>query len=166
MVDAGILGPLDHVELLDGEIIEMSPEKSRHAASVDLAAEALRVAFGAGFTIRVQHPLALSESSEPEPDVAVVPGSPRDYVHGHPARALLVVEVSDTSLDYDRHRKAAAYAAAGIAEYWIVNLVEMQLEVHRRPSGGAYAERTVLDRTGQMQPSAAAVAVSVADLLP
>lgn len=79
IVEVGILGPGDRVELLEGEIVEISPEKSRHAAAVDLALEALRRVFGAGHTIRVQHPLALSDDSEPEPDIAVVVGSPRDY---------------------------------------------------------------------------------------
>ena len=121
LVSAGILGPGDRVELLEGEIIEISPEKSRHAAAVDLALDALRRRLGASHTIRVQHPLAVSETSEPKPDLAVVPGTPRDYVDRHPSSADLLVEVSD-SLEYDRTRKAGVYAGAAIPEYWIVNL--------------------------------------------
>ena len=167
MVDAGILGPGDRVELLEGEIVEMSPEKSRHTASVDLTADALRGAFGSGFTVRVQHPLALSEISEPEPDVAVVAGSPRDYAAAHPATALLVVEVADTSLDYDRRRKAIAYARAGIDEYWILNLIDLRLEVYRQPSESGYISHQVLGREAGVSPLAAPAAVlRVADLLP
>lgn len=167
MVDVGILGPSDRVELVEGEIVEMSPEKSRHAAAVDLALEALRRAFSAGVTVRVQHPLALSDESEPEPDLAVVVGTPRDYLGGHPATALLVVEVSDTSLEYDRRRKALVYAGAGIGEYWIVNLVDLRLEVHRQPSLSGYREHLVLGRNNTVSPLAAPGAlVQVADLLP
>ena len=167
MVEVGILGPDDRVELLAGEIVEMSPEKSRHAAAVDLALEAVRRVFGAGYTIRVQHPLALSEDSEPEPDIAVVVGSPRDYVQGHPASALLVIEVADSSLEYDRRRKAQVYSQAGIGEYWISNLVDMRLEVHRQPSPTGYLTQFALGREGVIAPLAApAATVAVEDLLP
>lgn len=166
MVETGILGPDDRVELLEGEILEMSPEKSRHAAAVDLAAEVLRAAFGPGRTVRVQHPIALGDASEPEPDLAVVEGSPRDYAHAHPTTAVLVVEVSDTSLDYDRRRKAAAYARSGIAEYWIVNLVENRLEVHREPTPNGYRGVTVLEVAARIKPQVATVEISVADLIP
>lgn len=167
LVSAGVLGPSDRVELLEGEIIEMTPEKSRHAAAVDLSVEALRSAFGSSFSIRVQHPLAVSEASEPEPDLAVVRGSARDYVDQHPKSAVLVVEVSDTSLEYDRTRKARVYAGAGIAEYWIVNIVAGILEVHRDPGESGYQSLQKL-RTGDLvSPLAAAGAsVAVADLLP
>jgi Uma2 family endonuclease len=167
MVETGILGPEDHVELLDGEIIEMSPEKSRHATAVDLALEALRAAFATGHTVRVQHPLALGEASEPEPDLAVVAGSPRDYAAGHPASALLVVEVADSSLEYDRKRKAHAYAGAGIEDYWIVNLTGACLEVYRSPSPDGYRSVATHSRDASITPLAAPDAVvRVADLLP
>ena len=167
MVEVGILGPGDRVELLEGEIVEMSPEKSRHAACVDLALEALRPAFASGYTIRVQHPLALSDESEPEPDLAVVVGSPRDYANAHPTSAALVVEVADSSLDYDRRRKSRVYARAGIPEYWIVNLVDMRVEVLRQPSAGSYLAEHVVAREGRVSPVAAPThSVLVSDLLP
>jgi Uma2 family endonuclease len=167
MVDAGILGPADRVELIDGEILTMSPEKSRHSAAVDLVADALRVAFAAGHSVRVQHPLALGQWSEPEPDVAVVVGTPRDYVDAHPASAVLVVEVADTSLLDDRGAKQRLYARAGIAEYWIVNLRDGELEVYRRPQGDAYAQTERLARESVVAPTAAPAArIAVADLLP
>jgi len=145
----------------------MSPEKSRHAAAVDLVQEALRCAFGSGFTVRAQHPLALSDTSEPEPDVAVVVGSPRDYTDEHPASAALVVEVSDTSLAYDRTRKLAVYARCGLPEYWILNLIEARLEVHRNPTGDSYGSSTVLDKDATVTPlGAPGAAVALSDLLP
>ncbi len=145
----------------------MSPEKSRHAAAVDLALEALRQAFGSSHTIRVRHPLAVSETSEPEPDLAVVPGTARDYVDHHPTSASLVVEVSDSSLEYDRTRKARIYAQAGIAEYWIVNLVDGALEVHRSPEPTGYGARSRHSKGDVVSPAGApGASVAVADLLP
>jgi Uma2 family endonuclease len=167
MVTAGILGPDDHVELVEGEIVELSPERSRHASGIDLAAEALRSAFGAGFLIRVQHPIALADDSEPEPDVAVVRGSARDYVDAHPTTAVLIVEVADTSLEYDRVRKATLYAAAGIPEYWISNLVEGTVVVHKDREGGRYRSVAVLKPGDTVAPRGApGRVVAVADLLP
>ncbi len=166
-MSAGVLGPSDRVELIEGEIIETSPEKSRLAAAVDLAVEALRRAFGGTHTIRVQHPLAVSDASEPEPDLAVVPGSARDYVDAHPTSAALVVEVSDSSLEYDRTRKARIYSVAGIGDYWIVNVVEGALEVHRDPTASGYRSISRLTAGETVSPVAApGASVAVADLLP
>lgn len=167
LVSAGIFGPSDRVELLEGEIIEMTPEKSRHAAAVDLSLEALRRVFSSSHSIRVQHPLAVSDTSEPEPDLAVVRGSVRDYVDQHPTSAVLVVEVSDTSLDYDRTRKARVYAQAGIAEYWVVNIVAGVLEVHRDPGEPGYRSVSALRAGEAVTPLAGdGTPVPVADLLP
>ncbi len=128
------------VELLDGEVIVMSPMGAGHAAAVTKVAHALFRAFGEGFSVRVQLPLALDPTTEPEPDVAVITGSPDDYLDEHPSTAVLIVEVADTSLAYDRTEKARVYARANISEYWIVNLLERQLEVYRKPQGERYAE--------------------------
>jgi Uma2 family endonuclease len=137
MIEAGVLTPDDHVELIDGEIVTATPQKSRHATAVSLAATALRRAFGEHVDVRTQLPLALDAASEPEPDVAVVAGSPRDYRDAHPSTALLVVEVSDTSLLFDRTTKANIYARAGIPDYWLLNLVDEVVEVHRNPQRSA-----------------------------
>ncbi len=134
MIDAGVFTTEDHVELINGEIVTMTPQKSRHATAVRLADDALRRAFGEGVDVRAQLPLALSIDSEPEPDVAVVTGSPRDYRDAHPTTALLVLEVSDATLSFDRTRKAAMYARAGLADYWLLNLVDQILEVRRFPA--------------------------------
>ena len=133
MIDAGVLTTQDRVELIDGEIVTTPPQKSRHATAVCLAETALRHAFGERVHVRSQLPLALDAASEPEPDVAVVAGSPRDYRDAHPSTALLIVEVADTSLEFDRTTKASLYARAGIPDYWLVNLVDARVEVHRNP---------------------------------
>jgi Uma2 family endonuclease len=112
--------------------------------------------------------------SEPEPDVAIIAGNVRDYVDAHPTTATLIVEVADTSLAYDRTIKASLYARAGVADYWIVNLIERQLEVYRRPTrdaaqpyGFGYAEMTVYTAAERVTPLALPLAsVAVADMLP
>ncbi len=141
MIEAGVLSTEDRVELVDGDIVAMTPQKSRHAAAVRLTQIALDRAFGDGVDVRTQLPLALDPDSEPEPDVAVVSGAPRDYIDEHPSTALLVVEVADSSLIFDRTVKAAVYARGGIADYWIVNLIDRLLEVHRAPERSGEAPR-------------------------
>jgi Uma2 family endonuclease len=161
------------VELIEGEISVMPRMVNPHAVAIGLAQEVLRSAFGAGYWIRNQLPLDLGPRSEPQSDFAVVPGEPRDYRH-HPRTALLVVEISDTSLSYDRVRKSELYARAVLADYWIVNLVDMQLEVFREPHQvarwprrSAYETITILKGSETVTPLAAANArIKVRDLLP
>ena len=163
----------ERVELLDGEIIDMPAPGNPHCVSTSLVEEVLRAAFGVGFWVRVQMPLDLGPASEPQPDVAVVPGKPRDY-QDHPTTALLVIEVSETSLSYDRSQKASLYARSNLTDYWIVNLFDRQLEVHRnpvpdssQPHGFRYAHVTVLSPGDAVSPLAVPAArVAVADLLP
>ena len=167
MVSGGVFHPEDKLELIDGEIYDVSPQSSRHATAIRLVEEALRRAFGSGFDVRVQLPAALDASSEPEPDVAVVEGGPRDYLDAHPDTALLIVEVSDTSLAFDRTTKQATYARNAIPEYWIVNLIDRQIEVHRQPQGEAYAQVTKLTTPGRLSPrSRPDHSMAVHDLLP
>ena len=133
LVSAGLFQPEERLELVGGEILKMSPQGSGHATAVTLIENTLRAVFGTNNTIRVQMPLALDPDSEPEPDIAVVLGSPRDYRDAHPTSAELIVEVADSTLAYDRERKAKLYAQAGIQEYWILNLLDRQLEIYRQP---------------------------------
>ena len=134
----------------------------------------MATAFGEGWHPRLQAPLALGEHSEPEPDIAVVAGVPRDYVAAHPSTAALVVEVADSSLRLDRRFKAALYARAGLREYWIVNLVDRTLEVYRNPRPAAdtaddwtYGSVEVLHPPAVVTPLAApAVQIIVSNLLP
>jgi Uma2 family endonuclease len=161
------------VELLDGEIFEMPFPKIPHVVSLDVTADALPSAFGNGYWISRQAPLDLTLTSEPIPDLFVVPGKPRDY-SAHPTTALLVVEISDTTLSHDRNRKASLYAAARIQDYWIVNLVDHQLEVYRvpapdpsQPYGWSYSQRTILLPGTTVSPLVLPQAqIAVADLLP
>jgi Uma2 family endonuclease len=144
LIERGFFQAGDAVELLGGDIIVAEPQGSRHFAAVRAVEEALRAVFGPGWEVRGQGPVALDEESEPEPDVAVVPGTYRDYAGAHPSRAALVVEVSEASLALDRHHKGSLYARAGLAEYWIVNLVDRVVEVYREPGrdpGAAFGWR-------------------------
>ena len=167
MVEAGVLGPEDRVELIEGEILTMSPQKSPHVKGVHRVFRCLSAAFGPGFWVRAQAPLAILADSEPEPDVAVVAGELDDHDDAHPSTALLVVEVADTSLAFDRLRKGRVYARAGIPEYWILNLNEAVLEVYREPRGESYAERIVLAAPDSIAPLARPeTSISVAELLP
>lgn len=167
MIDKGVFAPGDRVELLEGELLAMSPQKSEHATAVTLVGDALRAAFGAGVTVRLQLPLILDDASEPEPDIAIVPGGPRAYRDAHPDRALLVCEIADTTLHYDRGRKRAAYARADIPEYWILNLNDRVLEVYRQPCDQEYLEALQKNDTAQIAPLARPASfVNISDLLP
>jgi Uma2 family endonuclease len=174
LIDAGVLPPDEPVELMGGHLVVAEPQGSYHFATIRAVEEALRAAFGPGWDVRVQGPLALDDDSEPEPDVAVVPGSFRDYLAGHPSRPVLVVEVSEASLDVDRDQKAGLYARAGVADYWIVNLVEHVVEVHRGPAADPHAAfgwryQTIhrAERQGSVAPLAApGASVRVVDLIP
>jgi Uma2 family endonuclease len=140
MAEAGILTPHDRVELIDGEIITMSPIGNRHAACVTAANHAFTAAFRGRALVSVQNPLRLSNYTEPEPDIVLLKHR-KDFYSSQrvmAADALLVVEVSDTTLSYDRDRKLPRYAAAGIPEVWIENLEEDLLLVYRRPLGASY----------------------------
>ena len=165
MVDAGILGPDDKVELIEGEILVVSPENALHAAVIDGTLLVLQRVFGKGNYVRPAHPVALDDHSEPEPDLAVVPGSPNDYRSAHPATALLVVEVARTSRSFDRGRKQRLYARSGIPEYWVLDLVDDCLFVHRDPAPEGY--RTVLreERGATVTPLHARTGVAISELL-
>jgi len=161
------------VELVEGDIVEMSRLKPPHAISIELADSALRAAFGPGHRIRMQLPIDLGRRSQPEPDAIVLAGSPRDYAE-HPKSALLILEISDTTLRYDRVVKGHLYARASVADYWILNLVDRRLEVHRqaeqdpaRRGRWIYAQRTIFSAEGHIAPLAKPdVLIAVADLLP
>jgi len=123
-------------ELVEGEIVVLSPQKFTHAATTDRVADTLRSALAGGFWVRMQLPIVLTDLSEPEPDVSVVPGRREDY-SDHPRGASLVVEVSDTTVLFDRGKKLRMYAAAAIPEYWILDLQARAVEVRKRPVAGS-----------------------------
>lgn len=133
LVQAGVLGEDDRVQLIAGELVQMAPQGAPHATTISAVAEALHGLFGKESHVRVRLPLALGPDSEPEPDVAVVEGHWRDYRDQHPAQALLVVEVAESSGSFDRERKGPVYAAAGIPEYWVIDLAAAAVDVFRDP---------------------------------
>ena len=174
LAEAEILGPEDRIELLGGEMIVKEPQDSPHATAIQLVQRTLDRAFGPGWSVRPQLPIALAEDSEPEPDVCVVRGDPRDYRDAHPERPVLIVEVSLSRLGFDREHKGSLYARAGIADYWIVNLPDRRVEVYREPVtdgaatfGWRYGHSVTLGSDQRISPLAAPVAeIAVADLLP
>jgi Uma2 family endonuclease len=174
LIEKGVFLPDERLELLAGELVVREPQGTPHAVGITLVQEALRQAFGFDWIIRIQLPVALDDESEPEPDVAVVPGGPRDYLESHPARPVLVVEVAETSLVLDRTHKGSLYARAGLADYWILNLVDGVLEVYRQPApspsarfGWTYSEVRSLGATDVVSPLAAPeVRIPIAALLP
>jgi len=172
--DLGAFGFDTRLELIEGEIVRKMPQKEPHAWAIQAVNEALRSIFASGHSVRVQLPLVFGIYSKPEPDVAVVVGSFNDYKRKHPTTAVLVAEVSDSTLAQDRAAKAGLYARAGIEEYWIVNLPDSVLEVHRQPSamadqplGHHYRSIIRLTASDTVAPvSAPDSLISVADLLP
>jgi Uma2 family endonuclease len=162
------------VELIEGVIFEMTT-KPPHAISSDLTGSLLRLVFGVGWVVREMKPLDTGRRSLLEPDFYVVAGSIRDLMKTqHPTTAVLVVEISESTLKKDRTIKAHQYAQAGLPDYWIVNLVDRQLEVHRNPGPDSsrrgrfrYADVTTVPESGRMSPLAAPQSeIAVADLLP
>jgi Uma2 family endonuclease len=174
MIDLGVFQPGEALELLGGHLIVAEPQGAAHYTAVVKTARALQVAFGAAWYVRSQGPIGLDDESEPEPDVAVVPGTVEDYGRAHPSRAALIVEVAETSLAVDRQYKGSLYARAGVPDYWILNLVDRVLEVYREPLadsaaefGWRYTRSDTLGPTAGVTPLAASAAnVLVSQLLP
>lgn len=168
MGEAGIFPPDYRAELIDGEIIEMSPIGNRHAACVDALGEQLREKLGRSAIIRVQNPIRLDDHSEPLPDVAVLKRREDFYRDGHPTPddVLLVVEVSDTTLDYDCRTKVPLYARAGVPEVWIVNLTDERIETYADVTGGAYRQIGNAGRGDEVRARGVAnLCLSVAEVL-
>jgi len=174
LVELGVFESGERLELIDGLLVVREPQGSRHAAAIRRVLAALHRALGDAWQIDSQLPIALDDASEPEPDVAVVPRDPNAYRDAHPARAVLVVEIADSSYRIDRAYKANLYARAGIAEYWIVDLAHDTLEVHREPEASpaaTYGWRYRSVETLRSPATAAPLiapdrAIPVADLLP
>jgi len=174
LVDRGIFEPGDRIELIDGLLLVSEPQSSFHYTAIQLVERVLSRAFGDGWTVRTQAPIALDDASEPEPDVAVVRGEIRDYATSHPADPVLVVEVAVSTLTFHREHNASLYARAGRTEYWIVNLVDRVLEVRREPApepsapyGWDYAVVDVLGQAERVSSlGASAIQIPVVDLLP
>ncbi|BAY60034.1 hypothetical protein NIES22_00910 [Calothrix brevissima NIES-22] len=154
MIEAGILSSR-RVELLKGEIVEMSPEGEPHAYSSDEAGEYLAELLGKQATLREAKPITLPNNSEPEPDIAIVQRLGREYRehHPYPENIFWVIEYANSSLEKDLEEKSKIYAEAGILEYWVVNLKKLHLVVFRDILDGEYASKQTLT-TGTIQPLA------------
>ena len=156
MAEKGILGAEERVELIEGEVLRMSPAGSRHAAVVNRLTQALTVALADRAVVAVQNPVRLSDFSEPEPDVAVL--RPRDdfYAAAHPTAdaVLLLVEVSDSSLSFDRGEKLEVYARHGVREVWIVDVAGEAIHVHRRPHAEGWDVQLTYRRGQSLAPEA------------
>ena len=162
--------PVRRVERIRGEIVEMSPMSWHHSLGIRLTADALRTIFGDSYWVHDQSPITLVDS-DPEPDVAVYPGSPRDYTE-HPSNPLLIVEVAESSLSYDLTTKAELYATANLADYWVLDIANRQLHIFRDPQpipdgGSSYRTSRILGEAESIAPLAMPDAmVRVSDLLP
>lgn len=145
MGEVGIIAPGSRVELINGEIIEMSPIRSPHSGTVNLLNRLFGKILGDDFIVSTQNPVELNHNSEPEPDLAILKYQNDLYTKSHPKPidVVLIVEVADTSLEKDREIKLPLYAAAGIAEAWIVNLQDQQIEVSTQPSEKGYSNRHI-----------------------
>jgi Uma2 family endonuclease len=153
MAEAGILSEDDRVELIEGEIVEMAPIGIRHALCVDNLTRFFGLLLTGEARVRVQNPIRLTPDSEVQPDVTLLRlrDYSKDQQHPGPEDVLLVVEVSDTTLSWDRREKVPLYARAGIAEVWIVNLPQDRIEVYSEPEAGTYKTLRRL-RRGQSVP--------------
>lgn len=167
MAEVGILQEDDRVELIDGEIIALPPIGPEHLGHVNRAARRLSRLVSDGATVSIQNPIDVGLRSEPEPDVAILAFREDDYAAfvPRPQDVLLLIEVADSSLTYDRHTKAPIYARAGVRELWIVNLIDRVIEVYREPVDGTYRSVEVVRQGDVLRPAALSnISVPVSDL--
>ncbi len=165
---AGIFGENERLELIEGELIAMAAMEAPHFSHVMRTARLFIEQFGRRANVSIQSPLPLNAYSEPEPDIAVLKWREDDYFSGKPTPAdvLLVVEVADTSLLYDRRTKLPLYARHNIPEVWILNLLSKQLEVYRSPKENDYAEKLMLNSSERVQVQAFAdISFAVSDMM-
>lgn len=168
MAEVGILTEDDRVELLDGEIVEMTPIGSDHAGHVKRLTALFTSRLGARVVVSVQDPVSLSRHSEPQPDVALLRPRADFYARSHPRPedVLLLIEVADTSVETDRRIKMPLYAEAGLGEVWLVDLSTERVEVYREPAAQGYREIRALVRGQGLGPQAFPdLTLSVEDLL-
>lgn len=156
MAESGILQPDERVELLEGQIIQMAVKGTAHRAAVTRIQRLFQDRLGNRVLICLQDPVRLDDYSEPEPDVAILVPDPLDYEDHHPtpSEVYLLIEVSDTTLKFDRETKAPAYARSGIAEYWVLDVNAGKLHVYRSPSETGYQSETILSEALTIAPLA------------
>jgi Uma2 family endonuclease len=166
--EAGILGEDDRVELIEGEIVMMTPIGLRHAACVNTLAFLLIEQYGRRAIVQIQNPIVLDQRSEPQPDLTVLRPREDRYSGSRPSAAdtLLAIEVADSSIGYDRSTKLPLYARSSIAEVWIVDLVRDVVDTYRKPFEGGYAERRTYRRGERLSLPELSAELAVDDLLP
>jgi Uma2 family endonuclease len=168
MREQGILTEVDTIELLDGLLVEKMPKNPPHRIATRLVRDVLENLNLSGWYVETQEPITLS-NSEPEPDVAVIRGNTMDYSDRHPGAddVVLVIEVADSTLERDRTIKQKIYAKAGIANFWILNLVDRVLEVYVQPQDETYqSQRTIPSNAVVTLMIDQQYTIAVADLLP
>lgn len=169
MSELGILAATEHTELVNGEIITMIAKGFAHASATTRIKTLFELALQNQAIIRVQDPIRLNNHSEPEPDIVIAVRDPLAYSTHHPSpdEVLLVIEVADSSLKYDRETKAPLYSVAGIEEYWILDVIERQFYTFRQPKDGRYQTQTILAETLTVSPLAFdGLIVQIVDMLP
>jgi Uma2 family endonuclease len=156
MAESGILQPDERIELLEGQIIQMAAKGTAHSAAVTRIERLLRNRLGERVLLRFQDPVRLNDYSEPEPDVAVVQPNTLFYEDHHPipSEVFLLIEVSDTTLKFDREVKSPAYARSGIAEYWVLDVKARKLHVYRVPGTDGYQSEAILSEELTVAPLA------------
>jgi Uma2 family endonuclease len=146
MMESGIIREGERVELILGQIFTMAAKGTRHTVATTRLITELPMLIQRRAIVRCQDPISLPNNSEPEPDIVIARLRSDDYVDSHPAPAdiILVIEVADSSIKFDREIKSPLYAAAGISEYWIVNLIDNRLEIYRQPEGSIYTSIEII----------------------
>lgn len=157
MIDTGVIEPNSRVELIDGEIFMMLPLGPPQGSLIARLTKFFMRRLPEDLDCRVQLPIVADDHSEPEPDIAIVRGRDDDYKHAHPIASdvALLIEVAHSSLEFDLGRKVRLYASSGIAEYWVVDVEDKSIHVHRSPTGNRYADITVFSAGENIAPLAA-----------
>jgi Uma2 family endonuclease len=169
MIEAGIFSEDDRIELLEGVLIEMSPKGPHHAYSTDCATKVFIQRLGDRAVVRNQNPILIDEFSEPEPDIVLATPDASKYANHHPTpgEIFAVIEVSDSSLAYDRHRKSLVYARAGIPQYLVLNVEARELEDYRDPAPDGYRSKQTISAEQEFTLVAfPEITFTVGDLLP
>ena len=168
VIAAGAFREDDHIELIEGELLVMTPQGDDHVIALNLINQLFWRSIPSGFFLYIQSSFALNDFSKPEPDMVLVAGQPRDYAAGkRRPRAGLIVEVADTSLDYDRKTKGELYSRNGVQDYWILNLLDRRLEVYRDPTSSGYSNTAKLAPDASISPLALPdLSYRVSDMLP
>lgn len=169
MMESGIIREGERVELISGQIFTMAAKGTRHTVSTSRLLKSLLVLIGERAIVRCQDPITLPDNSEPEPDIVIAKLRSDDYLNSHPSPAdiILAIEVADSSIKFDRETKAPLYAAAGISEYWIVNLIDDRLEIYRQPEGDIYTSIEIIKPPRSIGlPQFSDITLDISDLFP